>query len=127
MRMSGTAGILLFAGAHAPGAPCCTTTSWCAKGQSLRQRLHRRDRIFTQGQDDSRLIMSVESLYVTGGLGLRERAKCERFSGNPEIRSHRINELQEYSVLGTPFMELACRMQIAWAVTGCRSHMVMGD
>jgi hypothetical protein len=32
-------------------------------------------------------------LYVAGGLGLRECAKGEGFSGNVEIRNHLIDEL----------------------------------
>jgi hypothetical protein len=39
------------------------------------------------------LLVSLEGLFVTGSLGLRERAKGEEFSGNPEIRGHRIDEL----------------------------------
>jgi hypothetical protein len=37
--------------------------------------------------------MSLERLYVAGCLGLRERAKGERFSWNVEIGNHRIDEL----------------------------------
>jgi len=37
--------------------------------------------------------MSLEGLYVTGCLGLREGAKGEWFSGNVEIRNHLIEEL----------------------------------
>ena len=63
------------------------------RGEGLRQRLNRRDRVLAQGQDDGLLIMSLERLYVAGGLGLRERAKGEWFSGDPEIRNHPIDEL----------------------------------
>ena len=86
--MSGTAGILLFS-----GAPLSWTTSGRTRGEGLRQHPNRRDRILAQGQDDGLLLMSLEGLYVTGRLGLRERAKGEWFSGNLEIRSHRIDEL----------------------------------
>ena len=91
--MSGTAGILLLAGASAPGAPRSWTARRRARGEGLRQGLNRRDGVLAQGQDDGLLLMSVERLYVAGGLGLREGAKGERFSGNTEIGSHLIDEL----------------------------------
>jgi len=91
--MSGTEGILFLAGAAAPGASHSWTPNRCARREGLRQRLNRRDRVLAQGQDDGLLIMRLERLYVAGGLGLRERAKGERFSGDPEIRNHLIDEL----------------------------------
>jgi hypothetical protein len=91
--MSGTEGILLLAGAPAPGAPHCWTPNRRARREGLRQRLNRRDRVLAQGQDDGLLIMRLERLYVAGGLGLRERAKGERFSGDLKIRNHLIDEL----------------------------------
>ena len=63
------------------------------RGEELRQRLNRRDGVLAQRQEDSLLLMSLERLYVAGGLGLRERAKGEGFSGNAEIGNHRIDEL----------------------------------
>jgi len=95
MRMSGTAGILLLAGTPAPGVPHSWTPSRRARREGLRQRLNRRDRVLPQGQDDGLLIVSLEGLYVSGCLGLREGAKGVRFSGNPEIGNHLIDELQE--------------------------------
>ena len=69
------------------------TPSRRARGEGLRQRLNSRDRVLAQGQDNGLLIMSLERLYVASGLGLRERAKGKRFSGDPEIRNHLIDEL----------------------------------
>ena len=91
--MSGTAGILLLAGAPAPGAPLSWTPSRRARREGLRQGLNRRDWVFGQGQDDGLLIVSLERLYVADGLGLSVRAKGEWFSWNAEIRNHLIDEL----------------------------------
>ena len=91
--MSGTAGILFLAGTPNFVVSHSWTPSRRARREGLRQRLNRRNRILAQGQDDGLLIMSLQGLYVAGGLGLRECAKGERFSGDPEIRNHRIDEL----------------------------------
>ena len=71
--------------------------------------------------------MSVERLYITSGLRLRERAKGEGFSRNAEIGRHRIDELQKYSARRTPFVELACRVEIARSIARCRGDMMMRD
>ena len=63
------------------------------RGESLRQRLYRRDWILAQGQENGLVTMSLERLYVAGGLGLRECAKGEWLSGDPKIWNHLIDEL----------------------------------
>ena len=93
MRISGERAILFLTGAAAFGAPYGWTTSRRTRGQGLRQRLNRRDRVPAQGQDNSLLIMSLERLYVGGGLRMRERAKVEGFPRNVEFRNHLIDEL----------------------------------
>ena len=71
--------------------------------------------------------MSLERLDVARGLGLREGAKGERFSGDTVIGSHLIEELYEYSDPRPSLVELACRVKIARTVAGRRGHMVMRD
>ena len=93
MRISGTAGILLLRGAPVPGASRGGAACQGLRGEGLHQLLNRCDRVLAQGQGDGLLIMSLERLYVAGGLGLRERAKGEEFAGDPEIRNHLIDEL----------------------------------
>ena len=105
--MSGTAGILLLTGPPALGAPHSWTPCRPARGKGLRQCLNRRDGILAQRQTDGLLRMSVERLYVAGGLRLRERAKGEGFSRNGEIGNHWIDELEKYSDRRPPFVELA--------------------
>ena len=91
--MSGTENILLLASAPALRAPHRGAPSCGARREELCQRLNRRDRILTQGQDDPLLIVSFERLYIAGCLGLRERAKAKWFSRNAEIGNHPIDEL----------------------------------
>ena len=64
-----------------------------ARGEGIRECQNRRDGVLAQGQNDGLLFMSLERLYVASGLGLREGAKGERFSGNTEIGSHLIDKL----------------------------------
>lgn len=52
--------------------------------------------------------MSVERLYIAGGLGLRESTKGKGFSRDREIGTHRIDKLQEQSTIWTSLMELSC-------------------
>ena len=71
--------------------------------------------------------MSSERLYVASGLGLRECAKGKGLSRNVEIGTHPIDELQKNSARRTAFVELACRVEIARAITSRRGHMMMRD
>lgn len=91
--MSGTEDILLLAGTPALRAPNGGTPNCGARCEALCQRLNRRDRILTQWQDDPLLIVSFESLYIAGCLGLRECAKGKWFSWDAEIGNHLIDEL----------------------------------
>jgi len=47
--MSGTAGILLLAGAPAPGAGHGGAACWGMRGEGFRQSLNHRDRVLAQG------------------------------------------------------------------------------
>ena len=48
--------------------------------------------VLAQKQEDGLLLMSLECLYVAGGLGLRKRAKVKGLPGMLRSGNHLIDE-----------------------------------